>query len=194
MILCIAIRDRNAVGDGWDCDSNKDHNAGSSARTVSAIRVDPLPVGNTDFNVFEGGWNLVDHGKLVIYGAIDPHTYQVSGKVSDGSGKGISDVKLAFSLLSLGQVGEATTSSGGGQFRKRFEGGKFLIDLPAGEYTVIPAKEGCTFTPASLSISLPDAECDLDRDNWDPWDHRELWEHCNRRPENEINFTASCSK
>ena len=182
------------VGDGWDCDSNKDHNAGFSARTVSAIRVEPLPAGTTDFNVFEGGWNLVDHGKLVIYGAIDPSTYRLSGKVSDSSGKGIGDVKVSFSLLSLGQVGEATTSSGGGNFKKRVEGGSFRTDLPAGEYTVIPAKEGCTFIPASLSISLPDPECDLDRDHWDPWDHRDLWEHCNRHPENEINFTASCSK
>jgi hypothetical protein len=137
---------------------------------------------------------LVDHGKLVIYGAIDPRTYRLGGKVSDSSGKGIGDVKLAFSLLSLGQVGEATTSSGGVQLKKKFEGGNFRIDLPAGEYAVIPAKEGCTFTPASLSISLPDAECDLDRDHWDPWDHRDRWDHCNLHPENEISIIASCSK
>jgi hypothetical protein len=182
------------VGDGLDCDNNKDHNAGFSARTVAAIRVDPLPAGTTDFNWYEGGWNLVDGAKLVIYGAIDPRTYPVSGKVSDSSGKGIPDVKLAFSLLSLGQVAEATTSPGRGYSKKRVEGGKFQIDLPVGEYTVIPSKEGCVFTPASLSISLPDAECDLDRDHWDPWDHRDRWEHCNRHPENEIKITASCSQ
>jgi hypothetical protein len=136
---------------------------------------------------------LVDHGRLVIYGAIDPRTYRVGGKVSDSSGEGIPDVKLAFSLLSLGQVGEAITSPGGGKFKKSFEGGKFRIDLPAGEYTVIPSKEGCSFTPASLSFSLPDAECDLDRDHWDPWDHRERWGHCHRHPETEIKITASCS-
>lgn len=183
---------REAPRDGWDCDPNKDHNAGSSVRTVSAIRVEPLPAGTTDFNVFEGGWNLVDHGRLVIYGAIDPRTYRVSGKVSDSSGEGIPDVKLAFSLLSLGQVGEATTSPERGHSKKRVEGGKFRIDLPVGEYMVIPAKEGCSFTPASLSISLPDPECDLDRDYWDPWDHRDRWEHCNRYPENEIKIIASC--
>jgi hypothetical protein len=155
--------------------------------------VDPLPVGTTDFNWYEGGWNLVDRAKLVIYGAINPRTYPVSGKVSDtSSSKGVPDVKLAFSLLSLGNVGEATTSAGGGYFRKRVESGKFYIDLPAGEYTVVPSKEGCTFTPASLSISIPDPECDLDGDHWDPWDHRERWEHCNRHPENELNFTSSC--
>jgi hypothetical protein len=181
------------VKDGYDYDSNKDHNAGFSARTVAAIRVDPLPAGTTDFNWYEGGWNLVDKAKLVIYGAINPRTYPVSGKVSDSSsGKGVPGVKVTFSLLSLGNVGEATTSSARGYFKKRVESGKFSIDLPAGEYTVVPSKEGCTFTPASLSISLPDAECDLDGDLWDPWDHRERWEHCNRHPENEINFAGSC--
>jgi hypothetical protein len=183
------------VGDGWDYDSNKDHNAGPSVRTVAAIRVDPRPDGTTDFNWNEGGWNLVDHAKLVIYGAINPRTYSVVGKVSDTSGEGVPDVKLTFSLLSLGNVGEATTSSGGGHFKKwdRDRSGKFQIDLPAGEYTVVALKKGCTFTPASLSISLPDPECDLDGNHWDSWDHRERWEHCNRHPENEINFTGSCT-
>ncbi len=179
--------------DLYDYDCNNDHNAGFSARTVTAIRVDPLPAGTTDFRWTEGGWNLVDHAKLVIYGAIDPRTYRVGGKVSDSSGEGIADVKLAFSLLSLGQVGEATTSAGGRYFKKGFGGGKFSIDLPAGEYTVIPAKEGCIFTPASLSISLPDAECDLDGNHGDPRDHRERWEHCNRHPDNEIDIIGSCT-
>ena len=40
----------------------------------------PQYAGTNDFNVFEGGWNLVDHGKLVIYGAIDPRKYSVAGK------------------------------------------------------------------------------------------------------------------
>ena len=108
------------LGDGWDCDDSKNHNAGSSARTVAAIRVDPLPDGTTDFNWYEGGWNLVDKAKLVIYGAINPRTYKVSGKVSEASsGNGVSDVKLSFSLLSLGNVGEATTSSGRWKNEKR---------------------------------------------------------------------------
>jgi hypothetical protein len=177
------------IGDGWDCNAQKEHNAGFSARTVTAIRVDPLPAGTTDFNWYEGGWNLADRAKLVVYGAIDPLTYPVIGRVLDVKGKGVAEVKLAFSLLSLGQVGEVISSSAVG---RRFEGGKFKIDLPAGEYTVVPLKEGCTFTPASLSISLPDPECDLDRDNCDPWDHRERWQHCNHRPENELKIVASC--
>jgi hypothetical protein len=37
------FKEEDPVGDGWDCDDNKNHNAGSSARTVAAIRVDPIP-------------------------------------------------------------------------------------------------------------------------------------------------------
>jgi hypothetical protein len=186
---------RDAPTGDMDCDRiNKEHNAGFSARTIAAIRVDPLPVGTTDFDWYEGGWNLVDRAKLVIYGAIHPRTYPVSGKVSDSSsGKGVPDVKLTFSLLSLGNVGEATTSSPRGYSKKRSESGKFGIDLPAGEYTVVPSKDGCTFTPASLFISLPDAECDLDRDHGDSWDHRERWEHCKDHPDNKIDVMASCT-
>jgi hypothetical protein len=166
------------VGDGWDCDkNNKEHNAGFSARTVTAIRVDPLPAGTTDFNWYEGGWNLVDKAKLVIYGAINPRTYSVVGKVSDSGGKGMPDVSIAFSLLSLGNVGEATTSSASSNIRRRTDSGRFEIGLPAGEYAAVPSKEGCTFTPASSSISLPDPQHAV-------WD----W----RSPDYELNFTATC--
>lgn len=162
-----------AVGDGWDYDANKDHNAGSSIRTVAAIRVEPLPSGTTDFAWTEGGWNLVDHAKLVIYGAIDPRTYPVAGQVVDSSGHGIANVKITFGLLSLGQVGEATTSS------KRFGNGKFKTNLPGGEYTLIPSKDGCIFTPSSLSISFSDPEYALGH----------YWEY---HPEQEIVFSGSC--
>ncbi|MBP1713534.1 MAG: putative rane protein, partial [Deltaproteobacteria bacterium] len=43
------------VGDGWDYDPLKDHNAGSSVRSVTAIRVEPLPAETTDFNWTESG-------------------------------------------------------------------------------------------------------------------------------------------
>jgi hypothetical protein len=156
--------------------------------------VDPLPDGTTDLNWYEGGWNLVDKAKLVIYGAISPRTYPFGGTVTDSSsGNGIPDVKLTFSLLSLGNVGETTTSSGGGHFKRWDQSGKFQIDLPAGEYTVVPFKEGCTFTPASLVISLPDPECDQDGNHWDLWNHRERWEHCDRYPQNQIEIIGSCA-
>ena len=142
----------NPVGDGWDYDANKDHNAGFSVRSVSAIRVEPLPAGTTDFNWNEGGWNLVDQGRLAIYGAIDPHTYPVSGKILDPKGNPIPGVKLSFGLQNLGQVG-STTSDGSG---------KFKTTLPLGEYVMIPAKDGYAFDPASVTFSLTEKGYKMD--------------------------------
>jgi hypothetical protein len=130
--------------DGWDYDGNKDHNAGFSVRSVAAIRVEPLPTGTTDFAWTEGGWNLVDKARVVIYGAIDPCAYPVMGKVTDKNGKPIPGVKISFGLISLGQVGETKTE----------KNGRFRIELPVGEYVVLPSKEGYTFNPESVSIQL----------------------------------------
>jgi hypothetical protein len=132
------------VGDGWDYDANKDHNAGSSVRTVAAIRVEPLPGGTTDFNWYEGGWNLVDKARLIIYGAINPRTHWVMGKVTDGNGNPVDDVKISFGLVSLGQVGETTTGSWG----------RFWHQLPVGEYVAVPVKEGFVFEPESIAFQL----------------------------------------
>jgi hypothetical protein len=132
------------VGDGHDYDKNKDHNAGSSVRSVSAIRVEPLPKGTTDFTWTEGGWNLVDQGKLVIYGAIAPKTYPIIGKVSDSKGNPVAGVQISFGLVSMGQVAEATTDSSG----------KFQEHLPAGKYILAPLKTGYTFQPATVQINL----------------------------------------
>jgi hypothetical protein len=130
--------------DGWNYKADADHNAGFSARTVAAIRVEPLPVGTTDFNWYEGGWNLVDKAKLVIYGAISPKTYWVWGKVADDHGGPVADVQISFGLISLGQVG-GDVSSSKGTFKK---------DLPEGEYIAIPSKPGYAFEPESIKFHL----------------------------------------
>jgi hypothetical protein len=130
--------------DGRNYGATNDHNAGFSARSVAAIRVEPLPGGTTDFNWYEGGWNLVDKAKLVIYGAIDPRTYWVWGKVADSEGKPVRDVQISFGLISLGQVGGDITSSKG----------TFSKDLPEGEYIVIPSKQGYAFEPESIKFHL----------------------------------------
>ena len=132
------------VGDGWDYDKNKDHNAGSSVRSVAAIRIEPLPQGTTDFKWTEGGWNLVDNARLVIYGAINPRTYWVWGNVADSKGRPVRNVQISFGLISLGQVG-GDVSSSFGTFRK---------DLPEGEYIAIPSKQGYAFEPESIKFHL----------------------------------------
>ncbi len=140
------------LGDGWDYDANKDHNAGFSVRSMTAIRVEPLPAGTTDFTWTEGGWNLVDQGRLVIYGAISPHTYTISGKITDAGGNPVAGVKLSFALENLGRVG-STASDGKG---------KFKMALPLGEYVMIPSKEGYAFDPASVPFSLTEKGYKMD--------------------------------
>jgi len=54
----------------WPYRADWDHNAGSSTRSVTIIRVEPLPPGTTDIDGTEAGWKFIDDGKIVIYGAI----------------------------------------------------------------------------------------------------------------------------
>ena len=57
----------------WPYNNANDHNAGFSSRTVTMIKVLPLPAGTTDINTLEAGWPYVDEQKIVIYGSIDPY-------------------------------------------------------------------------------------------------------------------------
>jgi hypothetical protein len=54
----------------WPYRSDWDHNAGASTRAATIIRVEPLPEGTTDIDLLEAGWQFVDQGKIIIYGAI----------------------------------------------------------------------------------------------------------------------------
>ena len=56
----------------WPFDPNADHNAGYSSRSVTIIKVEPLPAGTTDIDTMEAGWKYIDEAKIIIYGAIDP--------------------------------------------------------------------------------------------------------------------------
>ncbi len=55
----------------WPYDNDWDHNAGFSSRTVTMIRVEPLPAWATDIDILEAGWNFVDQEKIIVYGALD---------------------------------------------------------------------------------------------------------------------------
>ena len=56
----------------WPFDEAADHNAGFATRSATIIKVEPLPEGTTDIDTMEAGWNYVDEGKILIYGALDP--------------------------------------------------------------------------------------------------------------------------
>jgi Carboxypeptidase regulatory-like domain len=126
-------------GDIWDYDKKKDHNAGFCVRSVTAIRVEPLPEGTADFNWFEGGWKMVNNGQVVIYGAINPPTYPVTGDVSTTDGSPLEGVQV-----SVGDAGSTTSSAAG----------DFHMDLPVGKYTMIPSKGGYVFQPQQVTFSL----------------------------------------
>ena len=55
----------------WPYDFDWDHNAGASSRTVTIIKVEPLPPGTTDIDILEAGWDYVDDEKVIVYGALD---------------------------------------------------------------------------------------------------------------------------
>lgn len=54
----------------WPYKADWDHNAGSATRSATIIKVEPLPEGTTDIDLLEAGWQFVDQGKIIIYGAI----------------------------------------------------------------------------------------------------------------------------
>jgi len=56
----------------WPYNASADHNAGYSSRSVTIIKVDPLPAGTTDIDTMAAGWPYVDNSQIVVYGAINP--------------------------------------------------------------------------------------------------------------------------
>lgn len=63
----LTAEDQNVL---WPYEETWDHNSGTCSRTVTIIRVEPLPEGTTDLDVLEEGWNLVEQEKIIVYGAI----------------------------------------------------------------------------------------------------------------------------
>jgi hypothetical protein len=55
----------------WPYNYDWDHNGGFSSRTVTLVRVEPLPEACTDIDIMEAGWNFVDNEQILVYGAID---------------------------------------------------------------------------------------------------------------------------
>ena len=87
----------------WPYNNDWDHNAGASARTVTMIRVEPLPEGTTDIDVLEAGWNYVDEEKIVVYGAIEDLNAPVASIRANGQAGAITVTPqdLVFVTVSL---------------------------------------------------------------------------------------------
>jgi len=79
----------------WPYDNAADHNAGFSSRSVTIIKVLPLPEGTTDINVYEAGWNYVDQNKIIVYGAIDGTDSNGNGILDSEEGTSDPDPKTA---------------------------------------------------------------------------------------------------
>ncbi len=79
---------------------NTDHNAGFSARGVTAIRVDPLPEGTTEYDwrnsQTDGGWGLLEENKIVIYGNLKNGT--ITGIVTNLAGQPIANALVATAI------------------------------------------------------------------------------------------------
>ena len=71
----------------WPYDYDWDHNAGAASRSVTIIKIEPLPPGTTDIDIMEAGWSYVDEAKIIIYGAIDPNDSNNNG-ILDSEEKG----------------------------------------------------------------------------------------------------------
>jgi hypothetical protein len=97
----------------WPYVSTADHNAGFSSRSVTIIKVLPLPAGTTDINVYEAGWNYVDQNKIVIYGAIDPADSNGNGVLDSEEGTSDPDPKTARVRQANGAEKIVVKSSGG---------------------------------------------------------------------------------
>ncbi len=77
----------------WPYNNDWDHNAGFSTRSATIIRVEPMPENTTDVDLLEAGWDYVDQGKILIYGAIawqpEAHTGWYYTPQEEGTGVSI---------------------------------------------------------------------------------------------------------
>ena len=132
----------------WEYDEDEittDHNAGSSARTVTAIRVEPLPEGTTDFDWYEGGWNYVDTQQVVIYGLLRSGTIQ--GVVTDTEGNPLARARVS---TDIGGYQTLTTDNGSYEISGIACGSDTRI------YRVTARKPG--YLPRSCSVEVSNKE------------------------------------
>ena len=116
----------------WPYNSTWDHNAGFSSRSVTIIKVLPLPAGTTDIDVYEAGWSYVDQNKIIIYGAIDGNDSNGNGILDSEEG---ADPTEDFNGDGTPDFQDPKTA----RVRQANGGGKILIDIPGGALSDVQA-------------------------------------------------------
>jgi len=110
----------------WPFNDSWDHNAGYCTRSVTIIKVEPLPEGTTDINFMEAGWQFIEDKKIIIYGAIEELTGSLSGKLylfEENTKKPFSGV-----TVTIAETGQTATSGEKGEF--------YIEEVPMGTVTV----------------------------------------------------------
>ena len=119
--------DQNVI---WPYNSDWDHNAGFCTRSVTIIKVEPLPEGTTDIDVMEAGWDFIDKEKIIIYGAIKAGG--ISGQLFafDGNEK----APLTDATVTIVETGHIAATKQDGTFT--FE------NIAVGDYSISVEHEG----------------------------------------------------
>lgn len=106
----------------WPYENSWDHNAGASTRSVTIIRVNPLPAGTSDVDTMEAGWSFVDQDRILIYGAIDS---------ADSNGNGIFD----------NEEGDNDPDPGRARFRHAKGLERLMVNVSAGRLENITTRD-----------------------------------------------------
>ena len=141
MVLCPP--DQASVAENqdviWPFDENLDHNAGFSARTVVAIRIEPLPEGTSDFNWYEGGWDYVDDKAVIIY-----------GNLASGGIQGMVTVQETTQPI---ENAEISTDTGGYAATTDNTGSFAITGMKVGTYTVRARAAGYQSQSSSVTVT-----------------------------------------
>lgn len=152
----------------WPHDENWDHNAGFCTRSVTIIKVEPLPEGTTDINLLEAGWNFIDQEKIIIYGAIQGQTGSISGQLLVSNGNEI--LPFANKTVTVVETGHKALSNQDGTYS--------IENVPVGDYAIsikhedqpiltidnVHVEENINTQMPGYTIHLPQNHCDVDND------------------------------
>jgi len=150
----------------WAFNEDWDHNAGFCTRSVTIIKVEPLPEGTTDIDVMEAGWDFVDEEKIIIYGAIKGQTGQVSGEVFTLENEPFENI-----TATIVETGHKATTNNNGTF--------IIENVPVGTYQLsiknennvllvmdhIVVSENQDTQLSAISLPSKQSTCDIDGDN-----------------------------